>query len=51
MCITSENIFETEIVASFINQDYYTIGNVPDYSPGLGLFKCEILNLLQNILI
>ncbi|MFW6248881.1 MAG: type I restriction endonuclease subunit R, partial [Bacteroidota bacterium] len=48
MHITSENTFETAIVESLINHGGYTIGNAPDYSPELGLFKYEVLNFLQN---
>jgi len=46
--ITTENTFETAIVQSLIDNGGYTLGNAPDYSPELGLFKYEVLNFLQE---
>ena len=46
--ITTENTFETAIVQSLIENGGYTLGNAPDYSPELGLFKYEILKFLQE---
>jgi type I restriction enzyme R subunit len=48
MKITSENTFETAIIQSLIENGGYTLGNAPDYSPELGLFKYEVLNFLQE---
>lgn len=46
--ITLENTFETAIVQSLIDNGGYTLGNAPDYSPELGLFKYEVLKFLQE---
>ncbi len=46
--ITTENTFETAIVQSLIENGGYTLGNAPDYSPELGLFKYEVLKFLQE---
>jgi type I restriction enzyme R subunit len=46
--ITTENTFETAIVQSLIDNGGYSLGNAPDYSPELGLFKYEVLKFLQE---
>jgi len=48
MTITSENTFETALVQSLIEQGGFTLGNAPDYSPELGLFKYEVIDFLQK---
>ena len=48
MSITTENTFETALVQSLIEKGGYTLGNAPDYSPGLGLFKYEVIHFLQQ---
>jgi len=48
MNITTENTFETALVQSFTEQGGYTIGNAPDYSPELGLFKYDVIDFLQK---
>jgi type I restriction enzyme R subunit len=46
--ITTEQIFETAIVQSLIEQGGYTQGNASDYSIELGLFKYEVICFLQD---
>ena len=46
--ITTENTFETAIVQSLIENGGYTLGNAPDYSPELGLFKYDVLGFIQE---
>ncbi len=48
MNITTENTFEIALVQSLVEQGGYTEGNAPDYSPELGMFKCEVINFLQE---
>ncbi len=48
MSITTENTFETALVQSLLEQGGYTLGNAPDYSPSLGMFKEEVIHFLQN---
>jgi type I restriction enzyme R subunit len=48
MNIITENTFETALVQSLVEQGGYTIGNAPDYSPELGLFKYEVIDFLQK---
>lgn len=47
MSITTENTFETALVQSLIDQGGYTLGNAPDYSKELGLFKNEVIEFLK----
>lgn len=46
--ITSENIFETAIIQSLLENGGYTEGFAGDYSPELGMFKAEILQFLKE---
>ena len=46
--ITTENIFETSLVQSLVEQGGYTQGNAEDYSKELGLFKYEVIAFLQE---
>ena len=46
--ITSENTFETAIIQSLLESGGYTGGDAGDYSPELGMFKTEVLELLQS---
>ncbi len=46
--ITTENTFESAIVQSLIENGGYSLGNAPDYSPELGLFKYEVIKFLQD---
>ena len=39
--ITSENTFETAIIATLLKTGGYTEGNANDYSPELGMFKTD----------
>lgn len=48
MNIATENTFETALVQSLIENGGYTQGNAPDYSPGLGMFKYEVIRFLQE---
>lgn len=48
MSITTEQIFESAIIESLIQQGNYTQGNSPDYSPELGMFKYDVIAFLQN---
>jgi len=48
MNITNEQTFESAIIQSLIENGGYTEGNAPDYSPGLGLFKYEVIDFLQT---
>ncbi len=48
MSITTEQIFETALVQSLVEEGGYTEGNAPDYSPELGMFKYEVLKFLQE---
>lgn len=48
MSITTENTFETALVQSLTEQGGYTLGNAPDYSPELGMFKYEVIRFLQE---
>ena len=46
--ITSENTFETTIVASLTKQGGYKEGQAHDYSPELGFLKTEVLSFLHT---
>ena len=46
--VTSEHTFESAIVQSLIETGGYSLGNSPDYSQELGLFKYEVLSFLQE---
>jgi len=48
MRLTTEQIFETAIVQSLVEQGGYTQGNAADYSIELGLFKYEVIRFLQE---
>lgn len=48
MSLTTEQIFETAIVQSLIEQGGYTHGNASDYSIELGMFKNEVIRFLQE---
>lgn len=48
MSITTENTFETALVQSLTEHGGYTVGNAPDYSPELGMFKYEVIRFLQE---
>jgi type I restriction enzyme R subunit len=45
--ITTENAFETAIVASLTKQGGYEQGQATEYSPELGFFKREVLSFLH----
>lgn len=45
--ITTENAFETAIVASLTEQGGYEQGHAQDYSSELGIFKAEVLSFLH----
>ena len=47
MTVTTENTFETAIVASLTEQGGYEQGQAADYSPELGFFKSEVLSFLH----
>lgn len=47
MSITTENTFETALVQTLVEQGGYTVGNAPDYSPELGMFKYDVIQFLQ----
>ena len=46
--IITEKTFETAIVESLVQLGGFTLGNAPDYSPELGMFKYEVLAFLQE---
>jgi type I restriction enzyme R subunit len=46
--ITTEKTFEAAIIQSLIESGGYTQGNAIDYSPELGLFKCQVLHFLEE---
>ncbi len=46
--ITSENIFETAIIQSLLENGGYTEGTARDYIPELGMFKGEILQFFNT---
>ena len=48
MSITTERTFEEALVQSLTERGGYTVGNAPDYSPELGMFKYEVLHFLQS---
>lgn len=48
MSITTENIFETALVQTLVEQGGYTQGNAEDYSKDLGMFKYEVIRFLQE---
>jgi type I restriction enzyme R subunit len=48
MSITTENIFETALVQTLVEQGGYTQGNAEDYSKELGMFKYEVIRFLQE---
>jgi len=48
MSITTENIFETALVQTLIEQGGYNAGNALEYSPELGMFKSDVINFLQE---
>jgi len=48
MSLTTEHTFETALVDALVNGGGYTLGNSPDYSPELGLFKYEVIKFLQE---
>ena len=46
--ITTEQIFESAIVQSLVENGGFTQGNAHDYSIELGMFKCEVIRFLQE---
>lgn len=46
--LTTEKTFETAIVESLVQHGGYELGNAPDYSPELGMFKYEVIAFLQE---
>ncbi|EIJ34432.1 type I restriction endonuclease subunit R [Thiothrix nivea] len=48
MNITSENTFETAIVASLLESGGYIAGDASEFSAELGMFKAEVLQFLQT---
>jgi type I restriction enzyme R subunit len=48
MSITSEQTFETAIIASLVENGGYTEGNASDYNAELGMFKAQVLDFLQT---